>query len=198
MVAWLRTHIFRVDHSKSVSDLRKMGIPVITPYEGEVKDQNFGGFYVRYFGLTDKDGKFVHSNGDGSECAVYGFLIMHDKEPVKLIYATDCQFIKWRFKDITDLILGVDYVDQLVTEENRAKNLHIYSGHLNLKTACDFIRETDREHTLNNVIVGHMSDTSSSREIYRTELEKATFCKVHFAERGKSYELLPIHRVHAE
>lgn len=184
----LTTHV-HTDHSKSVNDLRRMGIPVITPYENNVKDTNLGGFFVKFFKLDDNQGHFVHSNGDGSECPIFGYLVQHDKEPIKLIYVTDCQFVKWRFKDINNLVIGIDYEDSLVDESNRAKNLHIYSGHLSLSTACDFIRTLDEKHTLENVIVGHMSDTASDRGLYREKIEKATYSRVYFAEKGKVIEL---------
>jgi hypothetical protein len=179
-----------LDHSKSADDLRRMGVNVVTPYLGEVKDQSFGNFFVRFFSLVDASGHFVHSNGDSSECPIYGYLIMHDKEPLKLLYVTDCQFCKWRFAGVNNMILGIDYADELVDENNRAKNLHIYSGHLELNTACDFIRETDREHTLNNVIVGHLSDSASDRGLFRERIEKATYSAIHFAKKGETYELM--------
>ena len=188
IVGCLVTHNHQ-DHSKSVKDLRCMGINVATPYESEPKNMNFGNFLVRYFRLDDNEGHFVHSNGDGSECPIYGYLIVHDKEPVKILYVTDAQYCKWRFKGITNMILGVDYVDDLVLDDNKAKQLHIYSGHMNIDTACEFIKATDREHTLNSVIIGHMSDTASDRGIFTERLSKATYANIYFAEKGKVIEL---------
>lgn len=166
-----------------------MGIPVFTPYQGDVKDTFLGNFFVRYFRLDDSDGNFCHSNADGSECPIYGYMVMHNKEKIKLLYITDTQFIKWRFQGVDNIILGIDYVDELVADNNRAKNLHIYSGHLSLDTACDFIKVLDKKHTLNNLIIGHMSDTASDRGLYRERLEKATLCNIHFARKGMVVEL---------
>ena len=178
------------DHCKSVEDLKRMGIPIVAPSMGYITDQLSGGFFVNYFRLDDNEGHFVHSNGDGSECPIYGYMILHDKEPLKLLYITDCQFIKWRFKDVNNVILGVDYADELVPDDNKAKQLHIYSGHLSIDTACDFIKATDSKHTLNNLIIGHMSDTASDRVLYLEKLKKATLCNIHFASKGATYELM--------
>ena len=160
------------------------------PYVTDNYSGSMGNFMARSFKLDDNEGHFCHSNSDGSECEIFGYMILHDKEPLKLLYITDCQFIKWRFRDINNMILGVDYDDSLVDESNRAKSLHIYSGHLSLDTACDFIRATDNKHTLNNLIIGHMSDTASDRALYLEKLTRATLCNIRFARKGDSYELL--------
>lgn len=173
-----------LDHSKASDDLKRMGIPVARPYCENVNYVNFDNFIIRYFRLDDADGRFVHSNADGSECPIYGYLIAHDKEPLKLLYITDAQFCKWRFKDVTNLIIGIDYMDELVPDDNKAKRLHIYSGHMNLSTACDFIKVLDKDKTLKNVIVGHMSDTASDRNEFSVRLCQATKADIYFAEKG--------------
>lgn len=188
VVGCLVTHIHN-DHSRAVKDLEKMGINVAKPYETKPKDSTFNGFIINYFALTDLDGNFVHSNGDGSRCPIYGYLITHDREPIRLLYITDCEFIKWRFKDINNIILGVDYMDELVSEENRSKNLHIYNGHLELKTACEFIKVTDREHTLDNVIIGHLSRDNADEVEFKERIGKATLCKIHIARKDEIYKL---------
>lgn len=175
------------DHAYALKDLERMGINVVAPFKKKpVQDAYMGGFFVQYFPLTDKEGHFTHTNGDGSECPIYGYLIGHDIEPIKMLYITDCEFIKWRFADITDVLLGIDYMDKyLENEENEAKKRHILSGHLELKTATEFIKVTDREHTLNNVIVGHFSDSNSDIPTFEKEIRKVTQCNIHFARKGK-------------
>lgn len=179
------------DHSLAGYDLERMGIKIIAPYTEKPKDTHLGGgFIVAYFPLVDKDGKFVHSNSDSSECPVYGYLIEHDKEPFKMLYITDCAFVKWRFKNVNNLLIGIDYMDELITDDNRAKNLHIYSGHMELKTGVEFIKTTDRDKTLKNIIVGHMSNSNSDHITYETEIRKVTNSNIYFARKGDSYELL--------
>ena len=191
MVACVRTHICKLDHSYALADLEKMGIPIIAPFKGKPKvDRLDGNFIVQYFALTDSDNNFVHTNGDGSPCPIYGFLIMHDKEPLKMLYITDCEFIKYRFKNIDNVLIGIDYMDEyLALEENEAKKRHTLSGHLELKTATEFIKVCDREHTLNNVIVGHLSDSNSDIPTFEKEIRKVTECNIHFARKGKVINL---------
>lgn len=190
IVGCLITH-GHMDHSKSEADLRKMGIPVITPYKGKVKDANFGNFFIRYFALTDKDGRYAHSNADGSECPVFGFIVMHNIENPKLLYLTDCEFCKWRFSGMVNLLIGVDYADEVFIEhDNAIKKLHVMNGHMELKTACEFIKVTDRDKTLKNVIVGHMSEHNADKGLFADRITKSTSkAQIHIAEKGMVIEL---------
>lgn len=190
IVGCLITHA-HMDHSKSESDLKKMGIPVITPYKNKVSDANFGNFFIRYFALTDKDGRFAHSNADGSECPVYGYIIMHNTEKPKLLYLTDCEFCKWRFSGMENLLIGINYADESFTEhDNEMKKRHVMNGHMELKTACEFIKVTDRDKTLKNVIVGHMSEHNSDKTLFTDKIAEITSqANIFISEKGLVIDL---------
>lgn len=178
------------DHSLAARDLEKMGVKIIAPYVEKPKDSNLGAFIIRYFALTDKDGTFTHSNGDGSECPIYGYIIMHDKEPLKMLYITDTEFVKWRFSNMNTLLIGIDYMDKyLENEQNEIKRRHVLNGHMELKTGIDFIKVTDRDKTLKNVIVGHLSDDNSDHELFEKEISKVTSANVSVARKGDIYTL---------
>lgn len=167
-----------------------MGIPIVAPYVEKPKDSNLGAFIIRYFALTDKGGTFTHSNGDGSECPIYGYIIMHDKEPLKMLYITDTEFVKWRFSNMNTVLIGIDYMDKyLENEQNEIKRRHVLNGHMELKTGIDFIKVTDRDKTLKNVIVGHLSDDNSDHELFENEISKVTAANVSVARKGAVYEL---------
>lgn len=179
------------DHSLAARDLEKTGVKIIAPYVEKPKDSNLGAFIIRYFALTDKDGTFTHSNGDGSECPIYGYIIMHDKEPLKMLYITDTEFVKWRFSNMNTLLIGIDYMDKyLENEQNEIKRRHVISGHMELKTGMDFIKVTDRDKTLKNVIVGHLSDDNSDYELFENEISRVTAANVSVARKGGIYELM--------
>ena len=178
------------DHSLAARDLEKMGVRIIAPYVEKPKDSNLGAFLVRYFALTNKDGTFTHSNGDGSECPIYGYIIMHDKEPLKMLYITDTEFVKWRFSNMNTLLIGIDYMDKyLEKEQNEFKKRHVLNGHMSLDTGVEFIKVTDRDKTLKNVIVGHLSDDNSDYELFENEICKVTDANVNVARKGAIYEL---------
>ena len=123
------------DHSLSLAELRNIGIDVFHPsVDPNIGVVNFGSFRVQSFDLTTLDGRWTHTNADGSECPCCGFLITH-KEMGRMIYATDTELIKWKFKGINHILLGVNYDKDLIDNEDSAKVNHVYRGHMSIETA---------------------------------------------------------------
>ena len=67
------------DHSGRAYEYEAVGIPVLKPYEQTTRLAYLGGFEITAFDLTDRQGRFMHSNSDGSECPCYGFYIIQRK-----------------------------------------------------------------------------------------------------------------------
>lgn len=178
------------DHSKSVKDLRDMGIPVFTPYEVLLMNQFLANSYftVRIFDLTTSDNKWVHTNSDGSECPCYGFLIEHP-EMGKMLYITDCEFVKWRFSGINHILLGVNYDKDLIDNEDSAKVNHVYRGHMSIDTACDFVK-TNNSKDLQNVIMCHLSKNNADKDLFIEKMKSTALnANVDVAEPGKEWLL---------
>ena len=184
-----KSHPPTLDHSKSLNDFKAMGIPIFAPYlDDSCKSMNMGEFTVKPFDLTTIDGNWTHTNADGSECPCYGFLIIH-KEMGRLLYITDTELIKWRFKDINHILLGVNYDKELVDSENQSKNNHIFRGHLEIGTACDFV-SANNSSTLQNVIMCHLSSENADKDLFIDNMKKvACMANVCVAERGLEVEL---------
>lgn len=178
-----------LDHSKSLKDFETMGIQILAPYLGDsCKSMNMGEFTVKPFDLTTIDGSWTHTNADGSECPCYGFLIIH-KEMGRLLYITDTELIKWRFKDINHILLGVNYDKELVDSENQSKNNHIFRGHLEIGTACDFV-SANNSSTLQNVILCHLSSENADGDSFIEKMKKvACGANVDVSERNKEWIL---------
>lgn len=188
VVGVLCTHK-HLDHSKSVNDFKAMGIPICKPYETLLMNQFLANSYftVRAFDLTTVDGRWTHTNADGTECPCYGFLITH-KEMGKLLYITDTELIKWRFKDINHILLGVNYDKDLVDTDNPKAN-HVFRGHLSIDTACDFVKANDSD-SLQNVIMCHLSSENSDSDSFIAKMKNAVNgANVDVAEQGKSWIL---------
>lgn len=177
------------DHSLSVYPLRRMGIPVFAPYISKkpMKIGN-GDFRVQAFDLTTIDGNWTHTNADGTLCPIYGFLITH-KEMGRMLYITDCELIKWRFKDINHILLGVNYDKDLIDRDNTGKANHVFRGHLSIDTACDFVK-ANYSDDLQNVIMCHLSSENSDRDSFIERMRKvACGANVDVAVAGKSWDL---------
>lgn len=179
-----------LDHSKSLNEFKAMGIPVFTPYANPNKYRDamkYGGFMIQAFALTTIDNRWTHTNADGVECPCYGFLITH-KEMGKLLYITDTELIKWRFKDINHILLGVNYDKDLVDTDNPKAN-HVFRGHLSIDTACDFVRANDSD-SLQNVIMCHLSSENSDKDSFIEKIKKVAYvANVDVAVAGKEWIL---------
>lgn len=176
------------DHSKSVKELTNMGIPVYAPYINS-NPMMIGSWFwrIQAFDLTTVDGRWTHTNADRTECPCYGFLITHH-EMGKLLYITDTELIKWRFKDIKHILLGVNYDKDLVDTDNPKAN-HVFRGHLSIDTACDFVKANDSD-SLQNVIMCHLSSENADKDSFIAKMKNAVNgANVDVAEQGKSWIL---------
>lgn len=177
------------DHSKSVKGLNNMGIPVCTPYKKLLMSQFLSNSYftVRTFDLTTVDGRWTHTDANGEPCPIFGFLITHP-EMGKLLYITDTELIKWKFKDINHILLGVNYDKDLVDTDNPKAN-HVFRGHLSIDTACDFAKANDSD-SLQNVIMCHLSSENADKDSFIEKMKKvACGANVDVAERNKEWLL---------
>ena len=160
-----------IDHSLSLAELRNIGIDVFYPsVDPNVGVVNFGNFRVQSFDLTTLDGRWTHTNADGSECPCCGFLITH-KEMGRMLYITDTNLIKWRFKNINHILLGVNYDKDLIDREDSAKVNHVYRGHMSIDTACDFVKANNSKD-LQNVIICHLSKNNADKELFIEKMQK--------------------------
>nr|DAG33435.1 MAG TPA: hypothetical protein [Caudoviricetes sp.] len=187
VVGVLCTHQ-HLDHSKSVKDFEAMGIPVFAPYISLEPMRIGTEFKVQAFDLTTVDGRWTHTNADGSECPCYGFLITHP-EMGKMLYITDTELIKWRFKDINHILLGVNYDKDLIDRDNTGKANHVFRGHLSIDTACDFVK-ANYSDSLQNVIMCHLSSENADKDSFIEKMKKVAYgANVDAAERNKEWVL---------
>ena len=177
------------DHSRSLNDFKSMGIPILAPYLGDsCKSMNMGEFTVKPFDLTTIDGNWTHTNADGTPCPIFGFLITH-LEMGRMLYITDCELIKWKFRNINHILLGVNYDKDLIDRDNTGKANHVFRGHLSIDTACDFVK-ANYSDSLQNVIMCHLSSENADSDSFIEKMKKvAKNSNVDVAVAGKSWDL---------
>lgn len=187
VVGVLCTHK-HLDHSKSVEDFEAMGIQILAPYLGDsCKPINMGEFTVKPFDLTTIDGNWTHTDANGEPCPIYGFLITH-KEMGKMLYITDCEVVKWKFKGINHILLGVNYDKDLIDRDTGKAN-HVFRGHLSIDTACDFVK-ANHSDSLQNVIMCHLSAENADRDSFIEKMKKVAYgANVDVAVAGKEWIL---------
>ena len=167
-----------------------MGIPVFKPYENK-EPINLNGWNgtIQAFDLTDKYGKFMHTNADGSECPCYGFLITHP-DLGRMLYITDTELVKWRFKDINHILISCNYQRKYINDENLAKRNHVFRGHMELETVKEFIKANSSD-SLQNIVLCHLSEKNSIPEECVVETKKVVKHNVFvdYARKGLEVEL---------
>ena len=147
IVGAITTHIHG-DHYKFAHEYEQTGITVWTPWKDENLRQvkRFGGFKVSSF-----------------ECQhnvpCVGYLIEHRESGLKMLYASDTQYVKYVFKDLTAILIETNYSDEFVNREE-AKYRHVIEGHLSIETAIECIKANMTEK-LKSIILCHLSAGNS-------------------------------------
>lgn len=176
------------DHNKSLKDFINMGIPVFAPYLSLESMKMETDFNIRMFDLTTIYGNWTHTHANGEPCPIYGFLITH-KGMGRMLYITDCEVVKWKFKGINHILLGVNYDKDLIDRDNTGKANHVFRGHLSIDTACDFVK-ANYSDSLQNVIMCHLSSENSDSDSFIEKMKKvACGANVDVAVAGKSWDL---------
>ena len=164
-----------------------MGIPVFAPYRDDIGAKFKGRWKIRAFDLTDLNGKWMHTDANGEPCAIYGFMIEHPKMG-RMLYITDCEFVKWRFKDVNHILLGVNYDSELLSGDDAKKN-HVVRGHMSIDTACEFVKANASDQ-LQNVIMCHLSKENADAGKFIEKMKKAApNVNVCVAEPGMELEV---------
>ena len=180
------------DHAKYIGEYGKSGIPVWKPYNTDFYKscdmKKYGTFEVRTFPNQNKDRQWLHNNSDGSECPCYGFHIKHP-DMGSLVYATDTEYIKWRFKDVNHIMVEANYDMQFVNREEPNYE-HRLRGHMSLPTALKFISTNDNP-ALRNVVLIHLSDKSADSALFKQKTEETVKygSDVYVAERGLEVDM---------
>lgn len=162
------------DHSGYVDQYRGI-CPIYKPYEVVTPNEHMGSFFIKAFPL-------VHD----VEC--YGFYIQHP-DIGTLIYASDTEYIKYRFKNLNHILVEANYSNDLV-ERDAVNREHILRGHMSLKTALDFISTNDNP-ALRNVVLLHLSDKNAdSAEFLQKTRETTKYgADGYIAEKGLEVDL---------
>lgn len=163
------------DHAKYVNEYEKAGIPVFKPYESEELRQVriYKKFAIESFGLAHD-----------VPCA--GFYMRHPQFG-RLLYASDTEYIKYRFKGLNHILIECNY-DQRLIPDDAVNRSHVLQGHIELQTTLEFLR-VNNNPDLRNVVLLHMSQNNADPVEFVAETEKVVQCPVWAAEKGLEVDL---------
>ena len=164
------------DHSKYILEYEQAGIRVFKPYELELKvTKKFGNFTIRCFDL-------IH------DVPCYGFYIEHP-EIRKMIYASDTEYIKYRFKGLDHILVECNY-DKNFIQSDAVNRSHVLEGHMELQTTKEFVR-VNNNPDLRNVVLLHLSANNSNEEDFKRQMEEVVdqSANVFIAKKGLEVDL---------
>lgn len=164
------------DHAKYAGEYKKAGISVFRPYREEIACP----LAIKYGGFRIKGFRLVH------DVPCYGFYISHAEMGI-LVYASDTEYIKYRFRNLNHILVECNYSKDLISEDavNRS---HIMTGHMELQTMLEFLRANNSPN-LQNVVLLHMSARNSDPDEFVAEAGKVVQCPVWAAEKGLEVDL---------
>jgi phosphoribosyl 1,2-cyclic phosphodiesterase len=168
------------DHSKSLEDLRHMGIKVVAPYEsGNVKSMrfSFGSFNIQAFD--------VPHNG----CWNNGFLIK-TPDGQKILYMTDLEYCPYSFRkqSVDHMLIECNYMKSMV-DMDAPNYVHKVRGHCELETTKGIIKENET-NSLVNVILCHLGrDTCEEDKVVEEVKKIVPRANVDVAKNGKEWIL---------
>lgn len=179
------------DHRKYWFEYVRAGIPVFEPFKldgSNLKLFDNSQFRVMAYENRDKSGRWLHNNGDGSECPCVGFYITHP-EMGSLVYATDTEYVRWRFNGVNHIMVEANYDMQFV-DRDEPNYEHRLRGHMSLDTALKFISTNDNP-ALRNVVLIHLSDKSGDPALFKQKTEETVKygSDVYVAERGLEVDM---------
>jgi len=137
--------------------------------------RDIGNFHVTAF-------ECIHD----AECN--GYLIEHT-EFGRLIFATDTEYVKYRFKGLNHILVECNYSQEIINERyHQGLRDRVISSHMELET-CKGFAQANNNPQLRNVCLLHSSDATSDEKLFKDEMQKIVSCPVYIANKGLEIEL---------
>lgn len=185
--ACLTSHIHK-DHSKSIPNAIKYGLQVVSCVEvrtihPQVKvlkkgvKMRLGGFKVQAIPLQHN-------------CECYGYLIEHNSIS-KLIFATDCNSVPYRFKGISHWLIESNYSNDLLIDNmcNDTYSQSASENHLEIEDTIEVLKQ-NYSSELQTIILCHLSNGNSNAELFKQRVkDELGFDNVFVADKGLVVEL---------
>lgn len=184
------------DHSKYVSQFQKSGINSYMTFETKnrlsleshrtIEINSFEQFSVGEYKVLAYP---TQHDCNGS----VGFYIYH-KEIGFLLFATDTYYLKYKFANLNHILIECNYSLEILNKnvENGKINKYlakrIKKSHFELNNVKQCLLENNIDN-VKNIILIHLSDKNSNAELFRQEIENATFKNTYIAEKGLKLNL---------
>ncbi|MBZ9615328.1 MBL fold metallo-hydrolase [Clostridium estertheticum] len=133
-----------------------------------------GGFTIMPFNCQ-------HTDSDGLECENLGYLIQH-KLTGKILFATDTYYLKYKFKDISHILIECNYSESTI-QALEPHEQRIFKSHMSLETLKTTLSTWDLIKTKTITLI-HLSHNNGEPERFKKEIEALTGIPTYIAGEG--------------
>ena len=167
------------DHSRAVKDLMKNALDIFALHE-TIDALGISGHRIHVLkplqqvqigSWTVKPFPLVH------DVPNVGFLISNGQD--KILYACDTNYIPYKFKGLTHILLGVNF-DTEILKKNVERGIinaevakRIIRNHLGIETAKGFFKSNDMA-TVQQIHLLHLSTANSNAKAFTKEVQQIT------------------------
>ena len=115
----------------------------------------------------------------------YGFLLIN-KQGEKLIFATDTFYIKYKFTDLTHIMIEANFSIDILNENIASGRVHkdmkkrLLRSHFSLENVKEFLKANDLSR-VQEIHLLHLSDSNSDAARFKKEIQTLTGKIVHIA-----------------
>lgn len=113
----------------------------------------------------------------------FGFLLVNQAGD-KLLFATDTYYIKYKFSELTHLMVECNYCQTVLDANVESGRIHpsmrkrVMKSHFSLENVLQFLKANDLSK-LQEIWLLHLSDSNSDEFLIRQEVAKATGKLIH-------------------
>lgn len=177
------------DHAKAVKDISKVGIDVYMSF-GTWEALNIKHHRIKCISKqeTIKIGTFLVMSFDVQHDAVepFGYILYSIPTKQKLLYLTDSYYCKYRFNELTHIMIEANYTTDILKDNTKnglidieLKN-RVMKSHMSIETLKDFLRANELSQ-VQQIWLLHLSDNNSDAERFKREVQELTGKEVYIA-----------------
>lgn len=110
-----------------------------------------------------------------------GYLIHSVATGEKLLYVTDTQYIDYRFRGLTHIMVEANFsAETLADPDNDPRRRRLRRAHMSLENCIALLKANDLSEAREIWLI-HLSQTNGEPEVFRRRVEEATGVPVHVA-----------------
>jgi len=169
-----------MDHARATKDLLKAGIDCYMT-QGTADALSFTGHRVHIIKSLSQFRigiwKILPFGTIHDAAEPVGFLLANQGD--KLLYATDTEYIPYRFKGLTHILVECNYSMEIVRRLKAAGGLdrelwrRIINSHMSLETLVSFLKANDLSQ-VKEIWLLHLSDNNSDAAMFKRKIQETT------------------------